>query len=137
MTIMTWRRVSLVSPSGDKTITFFQPLTIPFTKNYYYVIPGQYNGISAPDSGYVLLEPKGECIFHINWESEEHKRIKIHLTSNLIANKLDTTKILYAKTPSGYLDRYETYYYPKYCSYTFEDILDEKYQSKEAYPTLK
>jgi hypothetical protein len=129
--------VYLVNPSGDKTITFFQPLSIPFSTNHFYIIPGRYDGILAPDSGYVLLEPKGECMFHINWESEDYKRIKMHLTSNLIADKLDTTKILYAKTYDGYLDKNETYYYPKYCSYTFEEILDKKYQNKDAYPALK
>ena len=137
MTIMTWRRVYLVSPSGDKTITFFQPFSIPFSTNYFYIIPGQYDGILAPDSGYVIVEPKGECVFHINWDSEEYRRIKMHLTSNLIADKLDTTKALYARTYNGYLDKYETYYYPKYCSYTFGEILDKKYQHKEAYPAPK
>jgi hypothetical protein len=134
---MTWRKVYLVSPSGDKTITFFQPFSVPFSTNNFYIIPGQYDGISAPDSGYVLVEPKGDCIFHINWDSEEYGRIKMHLTANLIADKLDTTKIFYAKRYNGYLDKYETYYYPKYCSYTFREILDEKYQYKEAYPAPK
>jgi hypothetical protein len=128
LTLLTWRRVYVVSPSGRQTITFFQPCTLPFSGNYYYLLPYRYNGLTAPDAGYVLVEPHGECTFHVNWDSEEGHRLKLHLTGRVLANTLDPARAVYAATPNGYLDRDETYFYPKYGSYMFEHILDKKYE---------
>lgn len=132
LTLLTWRRVYVVSPSGRQTITFFQPCSLPFSGNYYYLIPHRYKGLTAPDTGYVLVEPRSEGMFHVNWDSEERHRIKMHLTGRVLANKLDTARAVYAASYDGYLDRDETYFYPKYGSYTFEHILDQKHERPEA-----
>ena len=115
LTALTWRRVCVVSPSEKKTVTFFRPFSLSVTANHWYLIPGRYGGVLAPDTGFVLVEPKGECMFFINWESERSGRIKMHLTSTLLTDKLDTTQALYATKYDGYLDRYEMYHYPKHC----------------------
>jgi hypothetical protein len=123
--LLNSRRVYINSPDGKKTITLFRPISF-FWKSYYYIIPSKYSFLSPPVSGYAKVEPLGMCFININWQPKKAYRIKFAFSSGALVNKLPNDVYM---PPNSKIDFYkdegDSHVYPKYESYSLEELLSK------------
>lgn len=116
------RKKIIYSPLEDgRSITVLQSFPRRFGGKFF-VIPGNYRSFFPPKSNYVSIQPQHEQVLYINWHPNDGFTLKIGLPlcGQQFSNKLDTSKYLLTVlcgTNEGYLDKGESYYYPKYKGY--------------------
>jgi hypothetical protein len=119
------RRGIIRSPLGEQYITIFRPVSL-FWKNELYVIPYKYEGFFAPKSNYAIIKPRGFNYLNINWRPDGHCRLKLEFSSGFTINNLDSLKFKFAREQKDFLDNGDSFSYPKYVSYTLDEIFGSK-----------
>lgn len=116
------RKKIIYSPLEDgRCITVLQSFPRRFGGKFF-VIPGDYGSFIPPKNNYVSIQPQYEQVLYINWHPNDGFVLKIGLPlcEQQFSNKLDTSKYLLAilcGANEDYLDKGESYYYPKYKGY--------------------
>lgn len=117
------KRRFLQSPTGNgKCITIYHPVG-SFLNNRIYVIPKKYKGIFKPINNYVIIQPAYDQVLNVNWEPNDGYVIKIELPlcNQPFINTFDSSKYKIFRgcgPSSSYIDKEDTFYFPKYSSYT-------------------